>query len=220
MPMARAPTGPRSCSGPPSASSIRLHPEDTFRERLRPLPFFVSAPGRVRRSGRSGVRSRNGTRSAAAAAAPTPGAGLERRGPAAAGGASRTLEEETGPAEGTARPARRRARRSGIDAVRGSPGRPATPVQVRADAGGDPGRRFPDRIPRQVRVPRGRLHLRVTEEPADHRQALSQSQRTRGPGVAQVMETHVAQPGPPADDVPRFVDVAQVRARLPARGRS
>ena len=55
----------------------------------------------------------------------------------------------------------------------------------------------------------GRLHLAVTEELADHRQALAEGERPRGVGVAQVVNAHVFQLGLLANYPPRCVQVAQ-----------
>ena len=49
--------------------------------------------------------------------------------------------------------------------------------EVRADAARDPRRGVLDRVPGQVRISGGRLHLRVTEQLPDHGQALAQGQR-------------------------------------------
>ena len=49
---------------------------------------------------------------------------------------------------------------------------------VRADAGGNPGRRFLDRIAREMGIASRRLDLGVPQQLADHRQALAQRQGT------------------------------------------
>jgi len=51
--------------------------------------------------------------------------------------------------------------------------------EVPADAPGDPRRGVLDRVPREMSVPRGRLHLCVTEQLPDHREALAQGQCPR-----------------------------------------
>ncbi len=44
---------------------------------------------------------------------------------------------------------------------------------VDTDAVADPGRRYLLRVPHQMSVARGRFHLRVSQQPADHGQALA-----------------------------------------------
>ena len=56
--------------------------------------------------------------------------------------------------------------------------------QVPADAPSDPGSGVLDRVPGEMRVPRGRLHLRMTKQLPDHREAFAQSQRPRSIRVA------------------------------------
>ena len=51
--------------------------------------------------------------------------------------------------------------------------------EIPADAPGDPCRGVLDRIPRQVRIPGGRLNLLVTQQLPDHREVLIQGQRPR-----------------------------------------
>ena len=66
--------------------------------------------------------------------------------------------------------------KSGVDSARSLPtgfvdllnGR-----QVPADAPGDPRRGVLDRVPCQMRIPGGGLHLRVTEQLSDHREAFA-----------------------------------------------
>ena len=74
--------------------------------------------------------------------------------------------------------------------------RRAIRAQVSADAAGDPCSGVLDRIPGQVSVPRGRLHLRVTEQLTDHREALAQGQRPRCIPVANIREPGSCLPGP------------------------
>ena len=50
-------------------------------------------------------------------------------------------------------------------------------------------------IPRQVRIPRGRLHLAMAEQAADHRQAFPERQRPRRERVPEVVNSQVAQEG-------------------------
>ena len=67
--------------------------------------------------------------------------------------------------------------------------------EIPADAPGDPRCGVLNGIPRQASVPRGRLHLRVTEQLPDHGEALAQGQRPRSIRVAKVMNSHVLQHG-------------------------
>ena len=59
------------------------------------------------------------------------------------------------------------------------------------DAGRDLGRRFLHRILRQMRVARRRLHLRVPEQLAHHRQAFPERQRSGGKRASQVMQSNI-----------------------------
>ena len=52
------------------------------------------------------------------------------------------------------------------------------------DAVRDARGRFPDGVPREMRVARRGLHLAVAQQLADHRQGFSQRQRARRIGVA------------------------------------
>ena len=68
--------------------------------------------------------------------------------------------------------------------------------QVSTDAPGGPRCGVTDGSPSKVSIPRGGVHLRVTEQFADHREALAQSQ---GPGsipAPEVVNSHVLQSGP------------------------
>ena len=65
--------------------------------------------------------------------------------------------------------------------------------QIPADAGGDPCRGVPDRIASKVSIPGCSLHLCVTEQLPDHREAVSQGQRPRSIRVAEVMDAVVVQ---------------------------
>ena len=51
--------------------------------------------------------------------------------------------------------------------------------QLRRDALREPNRRILHRIQRQMRIMRGRFHVRVTEQAADHRQPLTERQHLR-----------------------------------------
>ena len=59
--------------------------------------------------------------------------------------------------------------------------------QVSADAPRDSCGSILDRVPRKVGVARGRLHLGVTQEPADHREALAEGQGAGRKAVSKVM---------------------------------
>ena len=87
---------------------------------------------------------------------------------------------------------------------------------VRADAAGDLGSGRLHRVPRQMRVSRRDLNLRVAEQLPDHRQALAQRQRARGKAVPQVVDAYVAQAGARPDAPPRVLQVGEMGARLPA----
>ena len=64
-----------------------------------------------------------------------------------------------------------------------------------------------------MRVARGRLHLSVTEQLADHREALAERQRPRSKAVPEVMDPHVLQLGTLADASPGALEIS---AWLPA----
>ena len=72
-------------------------------------------------------------------------------------------------------------------------------------------------VARKMRVARGRFDPAMTEKPADDRQDLAERQCPRGKAVSDVMDAHVAGPGPRADGLPRPVDVGHVCARLVSR---
>ena len=74
--------------------------------------------------------------------------------------------------------------------------------EIASNAPGDPGGGALDGIPSKVSVPRGGLHLRVTEQLPDHREALAQGQRPRSIRMAEVVNSHVLQPGARADAAP------------------
>ena len=69
----------------------------------------------------------------------------------------------------------------------------------------------------KVGVTVGRLHVAVTEELSDHRQAFAQGERPRSVSVVNVMNAHVVQSGRRADALLGPVEVGHVRARLGAR---
>ena len=85
------------------------------------------------------------------------------------------------------------------------------------DADGDPFGGFRDRVARKMCVARGGFDPAVPEESGDDRQALAERERPRGKAVSDVVNAHVVEPGPRADDLPRPVDVGHVRARLVSR---
>ena len=64
-----------------------------------------------------------------------------------------------------------------------------------------------------MRVPGGGLHLRVTEQLPDHREALAQGQRPRSITVAKVMNSHVFEPGTRADAAPGALEISEMGAR-------
>ena len=59
-----------------------------------------------------------------------------------------------------------------------------------------------DRVSRQVGITGRRLNLRVAEQFADHRQALSGGNGSRGERVPQIVDADVLQPGAGADTLP------------------
>ena len=63
--------------------------------------------------------------------------------------------------------------------------------EVPADAPGDSRRGVLDRVPGQVRISGGRLHLGVTEKLADHREALAQGQSPRRIPVSEIVQPNV-----------------------------
>ena len=60
-----------------------------------------------------------------------------------------------------------------------------------ANAPGDPRRGVLDRVTGKASVPNGSLHLRVTQQFADHREALAERQRPRSMQVLQVVEPDI-----------------------------
>ena len=62
-------------------------------------------------------------------------------------------------------------------------------------------------------ISRRGLDLRVSEQLADHRQALTRGDGRGGEGVAQVVDTHVLDPGAGADALPERLEIAQRLAR-------
>ena len=67
--------------------------------------------------------------------------------------------------------------------------------QALADAPGDPRRGGLDGIPGKVGISGRRLNLGVTEQLADHREALAQGQRPRSKAVSEVVDPHIVEPG-------------------------
>ena len=65
-----------------------------------------------------------------------------------------------------------------------------------------------------MRVAGGRLHLPMTKELANHRQALAECQRTGGEAVSQVVDADIVESGTGTDDEPSVVEVAESCARL------
>ena len=67
---------------------------------------------------------------------------------------------------------------------------------------------------RQMSVAGGGADLGVSEELADHGQALAERKRFRGVAVAQVVDAHALQSGARLDAVPEVVETRQMRAVL------
>ena len=65
-----------------------------------------------------------------------------------------------------------------------------------------------------MRIARGGLDPVVAQQLPDHAQALAERQRTARPGMPQVMDTYIFEPGPGTHDQPRIVDVGHARTRL------
>ena len=96
-------------------------------------------------------------------------------------------------------------------------GRRILPAQENSpDASRDPRCGVLDRIPGKMSVPRGRLHLRVTEQFPDHREAQPQGQSPAGIRVSEIMNSHVGQTGALADAPPGTLEVGEMGARQPA----
>ena len=68
---------------------------------------------------------------------------------------------------------------------------------------------------REVRISCGRLHLRVTEQLADHREAFAKGQRTRRRGMSEVVNSYLLEPGPLADAPPRPLQIGEMQAGEP-----
>jgi len=74
-------------------------------------------------------------------------------------------------------------------------------------------RRHPHRLGGEVGVARRGLDLRVAEELADHRQALTRGDGRGCEGMAQVVDAHILHPGAGADALPEGLQIAQSLAR-------
>ena len=84
-------------------------------------------------------------------------------------------------------------------------------VGANAAAGPGGGRLFG--VAHQVSVFRGGADPGVTEQPADHRQALAERQRPLGVGMAEIVNSHVLQSGVCADAAPGLLQIGDVGAR-------
>ena len=60
------------------------------------------------------------------------------------------------------------------------------------------------------------IRFRMSQDLADHRQALTKRQGPAGEGVAQVMDPHARQAGPLANALPRVLNTDKMGAPLPA----
>ena len=97
---------------------------------------------------------------------------------------------------------------------------PVAPKDVRGNTVGDPHRRLPHRILRQMRVPGGCLHLRVTQKLSDHRQSFAKRQCPAGKEMSEVMSPHIGQFGSLRDSPPRMLKIGELRSpRRPEDGR-
>ena len=63
-----------------------------------------------------------------------------------------------------------------------------------------------------MRIASGGLYLRVTEQLADHRQALAKGQSPGREAVAQVVDPDVIQLGPGTDAAPGSLDIREMRS--------
>ena len=64
-----------------------------------------------------------------------------------------------------------------------------------ADVGGVSRRRLPHRVPREMGVPRGRIHHPVAEQVADHRQGLAQRDGAGRERMSAVVDPHAVELG-------------------------
>ena len=65
-----------------------------------------------------------------------------------------------------------------------------------------------------MRIPRRRLHLRMPEQLADHRQSLTDGDGGRRERVPQVMDADVLEAGARSDTLPEWLKVREPRARF------
>ena len=66
-------------------------------------------------------------------------------------------------------------------------------------------------------VPCGRLHLHVTEELPDHREALAECQRPPSLQMTWAVNSHILQPGARTDAAPLLLQIGEVGPGRPAR---
>ena len=74
-----------------------------------------------------------------------------------------------------------------------------------------------DGVAGKMGVPSGRLDLRVSQQFADHGQALAERQRAGSKRVAEVMNSHPVESGAGSDTPPGVLQVGEVPARLTAQ---
>ena len=74
-----------------------------------------------------------------------------------------------------------------------------------------------DGIVGEVGVARGGLHLGVPEQFADHGQAFADQKTTAGKAVAQIVDSHIVEPGPCANAPPGVLQVGEMAPRLATR---
>ena len=94
--------------------------------------------------------------------------------------------------------------------------RTLTGRQISANAPGDPRGGILDGIAGKMRIPGCGLHLCVTEQLADHREALAQGQRSGRITVPEIMDPHVLQLGASPDAAPRLLQIGDVGTWQPA----
>ena len=65
-----------------------------------------------------------------------------------------------------------------------------------------------------MRIPRGRLNLRMPEQLADHRQSLTGGDSRRRERVPQIVDADVLEPSARSDTLPEWLEVGEPCARF------
>ena len=89
----------------------------------------------------------------------------------------------------------------------------ATHPDVGGDAAGDPRGGRLHRISGKMSIAGGGVYLAVSEQPADHRQALAEGERPRRERVPEVVNASVLETGPRPDPQPVVIEVRQAPSR-------